>query len=299
MAARLRALPWLALLVGAISVLAIGCGGDDDDADADGDSRTPIPAPSFTVESTMGRLATEGKLTIGVKFDQPGFGFKDPITGKVDGFDVALAEEIGRALGLEEDQLVFVEAVSARRVELLQSDAVDLVIATMTITEERRKSVDFSRPYYVAGQSILVREETDDIDEADDLDGRKVCTVKGSTSATNLEKAAAQAELVLLETYADCVAELKDGRVEAVSTDASILLQFVARDATLKLVGEAFSEEPYGIGVKQGRDDLVAFVNTVLANMLEDGRWDAIYDEYVGSVPGLPDAEGARGRPPE
>jgi glutamate transport system substrate-binding protein len=296
--AGILARPWLAVVALALVAVAVAaCGGDDDD-NGPGE-RTPIPAPTFSVESTMGQLAAGGKITIGVKFDQPGFGFKDSITGEVDGFDVALGKEIGRALGLEGDQVEFVQAVTARRIELLETDEVDLIIATMTITDERRQQVDFSSPYYVAGQSILVRDETDDIDGVDDLDGRTVCTVQGSTSATNLQRAAPDSDPVLLETYADCVAQLKERNVDAVTTDDSILLQFVARDETLKLVGDTFSEEPYGIGVKKGKEDLVGFLDTVLADMMADGRWDAIYAEYVGSVPGFPDADEARGRLPE
>ena len=293
--------PWrrhvglLTAAIAVLTVLAVACGGNDDD-DPPFNNGTAIPAPTFSADSTMGQLAAAGTITIGVKFDQPGFGFKDPITSEVDGFDIALAKEVARALGIDEDRIEFVEAVTARRVELLQTDAADLVIATMTITDERKKSVDFTRPYYVAGQSILVRLETEDIDEADDLNGRTVCTVEGSTSALNLEQAAPDAEAVLVESYTDCVAQLKDGRVEAVTTDDSILLQYVARDDSLKIVGETFSEEPYGVGVKKGREDLVAFVDTILANMIEDGRWDALYAEYIGSVAGFPSADTARAR---
>ncbi len=286
--------PWLVVAVlGAVLVLA-ACGGDDDD-DGD-DPGTPIAPPTFAAGSTMGQLAARGKVIIGVKFDQPGFGFKDPVTNDVDGFDVALAREIARSLGLADGQVEFVEAVTARRIALLQGGDVDLVVATMTITEERKQSVDFSRPYYVAGQSILVREENDDIDEVDDLNGRRVCSVEGSTSAANLERAAPRSERVLLEAYTDCVAQLKDGRVEAVTTDDSILLQFIARDASMKLVGATFSEEPYGIGVAKGQADLVAFLDTILTNMLEDGRWDRLYNQYVGNVAGFPSAGAAKDR---
>ncbi len=289
--------PWLlAAAFGAGLVLAACGGDDDDDPDDPDDPGTPIAAPTFAPDSTMGRLQAGGKLVVGVKFDQPGFGFKDPITGEVDGFDVALGREIGRALGLEEDQIEFVEAVTARRIALLEGGDVDIVIATMTITEERKQSVDFSRPYYVAGQSILVSADNDDIEEVEDLNGRRVCSVEGSTSAANLERSAPRAERVLLEAYTDCVSQLKDGTVEAVTTDDSILLQFIARDQSMKIVGDTFSEEPYGIGVAKGREDLVAFLDTILNNMLEDGRWERLYDQYVGGVAGFPTADEAKDR---
>jgi glutamate transport system substrate-binding protein len=278
-----------------MALVSAACGGDDDDGGADGPG-TAIPAPTFSPDSTMGQLAARGRLVVGVKFDQPGFGFKDPVTGNVDGFDVALGREIGRALGLEADQIEFVEAVTAQRIALLQGGDVDIVIATMTITDERRQQVDFSRPYYVAGQSILVLAENEDIEGVDDLDGRRVCSVEGSTSAANLERSAPRAERVLREAYTHCVAELKDGSVDAVTTDDSILLQFVARDRTMKIVGDTFSEEPYGIGVAKGQEDLIVFLDAILDDMLEDGRWDSLYEQHIGSVPGFPTAEAAKER---
>jgi ABC-type amino acid transport substrate-binding protein len=287
----------LLAMLAAVALIAAACGGDDDDDDDDDGGNDAVP--TFAADSTMGKLKAAGKLTVGVKFDQPGFGLKDPASGKVDGFDVAIAKEIANALGLKEDQVEFVEAISANRIPFLQEDKVDLVIATMTINAERKQQIDFSRPYFLAGQSILVKKDNNSIKTVDDLNGKTVCSVQGSTSEKNVQSKAPQANLQSLTTYAACVSGVKDGRYEAVSTDDIILAGFAAADSSLKLVGGQFTQEPYGIGVKKGKDDFVQFIDALLAQWLEDGTWDKIYEKYLGKVEGLPSAEEARGKLPK
>lgn len=294
---------FLLAMIALIATMALvaACGDDDDD---NGGSNKPTTAPTqaaaptFAADSTMGKIVAKGKLTVGVKFDQPGFGLKDPVTGKVDGFDVQVAKEIGKALGLKEDQIEFVEAVSANRIPFLQEDKVDLVIATMTINADRKTQIDFSRPYYLAGQSILVKKDNTTIKTVDDLNGKNVCSVQGSTSEKNVKAKAPQANLLSLTGYAACVDAMKSGRVEAVSTDDIILAGFAASDNTLKLVGGQFTQEPYGIGVKKGKTDFVQFIDALLAKELGDGTWDKIYDKYLGKVEGLPKAADARAKLP-
>jgi ABC-type amino acid transport substrate-binding protein len=287
----------LLAMLAAVALIAAACGGDDDDDDDDDGGNDAVP--TFAADSTMGKLKAAGKLTVGVKFDQPGFGLKDPASGKVDGFDVAIAKEIANALGLKEDQVEFVEAISANRIPFLQEDKVDLVIATMTINAERKQQIDFSRPYFLAGQSILVKKDNNSIKTVDDLNGKTVCSVQGSTSEKNVQSKAPQANLQSLTTYAACVSGVKDGRYEAVSTDDIILAGFAAADSSLKLVGGQFTQEPYGIGVKKGKDDFVQFIDALLTQWLEDGTWDKIYEKYLGKVEGLPSAEEARGKLPK
>jgi len=291
----------LLAMVASFALLATACGGDDDDDDDDADptvAATAVAVPTYAADSTMGKIAAAKKMTVGVKFDQPGFGLKDPTTGEVDGFDVAIAKEIGKALGLKEEEVVFVESISANRIPFLQEDKVDLVVATMTINEDRKKQIEFSRPYFLAGQSILVKKENTTITKVEDLNGKKVCSVQGSTSEKNVQAKAPQAELQSLTTYAACVSGMKDGRYEAVSTDDIILAGFAATDSSLKLVGGQFTQEPYGIGMKLGKKDMQAFVDALLAQWLADGTWDRIYDEYLGKVEGLPKAADARAKLP-
>src|SRR5215212_5197582 len=242
----------------AIGTLAISCGGDDDKPSG-GSSSSSSPTsskPTFPAGSTMDTIVKRGKIVIGVKYDVPLFGLLDPATRKVDGFDVAMGKEIAKELGLSESQIEFVEAISANRIPYLQEDKADLIISTMTINEDRKQQIEFSRPYYLAGQSILVKKDNSTIKGINDLNGRRVCSVQGSTSEMNVASRAPQAELLSLQVYSACVSAMKDGRVEAVSTDDIILAGFAAADKDLKLVGQNFTTEAYGIGIKKGKTDM-------------------------------------------
>ena len=284
------------MLLALVSMMALvaACGDDDDDDDDTGGDPTQAPAPTFAAESTMGKIQAAGKMTVGVKFDQPGFGLKDPVSGKVDGFDVAIAKEIGKSLGLEEGDIEFVESISANRIPYMQEDKVDMVAATMTINADRKTQIEFSRPYFLAGQSILVKKDNTTITKVADLNGKTVCSVQGSTSEKNVQTNAPQATLQSLTTYAACVQGMKDGRYEAVSTDDIILAGFAASDSTLKLVGGQFTKEPYGLGFKKGKTDMSQYVDSLLAKWLADGTWDRIYNQYLGKVEGLPKPADAR-----
>jgi ABC-type amino acid transport substrate-binding protein len=237
-------------------------------------------AASFAADSTLGQIQAKGKLTCGVKFDVIAFGFRNPTSGDVEGFDADLCREIATALGVEPE---FVEAISANRIPFLLEDRVDVVISTMTRTAERLEEIDFSKIYYLAGQKILVKSDSS-YQTVDDLvtAAVKVCSAQGSTSEANLRtEGVAEANLVLFPTYSEAATALLDGRCEAVSTDDSILFGLAQQNEGLEVRGDAFSEEPLGIGIKKGKEDLVAFVNGVLDAMAADGRWAALYDEHI------------------
>jgi ABC-type amino acid transport substrate-binding protein len=285
---------WLLVaFVAAFAVLAMACGDDADDDDGSTGSSQP-PAQTFPAGSTMDTIAKRGKIIIGVKYDVPLFGLQDPVSRRVDGFDVALGKEIAKALGLQESQVEFVEAITANRIPFLLEDKADLVISTFTINDMRKEQIDFSRPYFKAGQSILVKRENTTIRTYNDLAGKGVCSQAGSTSENNIKAMAPQAQLLTLPAIAACVQAMKDGRVEAVSTDDVQLSAFAVSDNTLKLVGGQFSTELYGVGIKKGKQDLVTFVNDVIAKMLQDGRWEKMYTDYLGKVEGMPPAATAK-----
>jgi ABC-type amino acid transport substrate-binding protein len=290
-----------ALLIGVVAlvaVFAVACGDDDDGGNSGDGAATPAASPSFAAGSTMAQIVQRGKLTVGVKYDVPLFGLLDPVSRKVDGFDVALAKEIAKELGLKEDQVEFVEAISANRIPYLQEDKADLVISTMTINADRKQQIEFSRPYYLAGQSILVKSDNNNINSVNDLNGKRVCSAQGSTSEQNIKDKAPQAELLSLQTYSACVSSMKDGRVDAVSTDDIILAGFAASDKSLKLAGGQFTQEAYGVGIKKGKTDMAQFVTEVITKMVEDGRWEELYNQYLGNVGGLPSAADAKSKLP-
>jgi ABC-type amino acid transport substrate-binding protein len=257
-----------------------GCGDDDDDGDGGGDEAAE--QREFPAGTTMARLQEAGKITIGVKFDVPPFGFRNPQSGDVEGFDVDLGRAIAEELGVEPD---FIEAISDNRIPFLQRGTADLILSTMTITGERDKEIDFSDPYYVARGRILVPEDSD-IQGLEDLAGNSVCTALGSTYEETLREDAPDADLRLVDSYSECLELLQNGAVDAISTDDVILTGMIIQDDSLKLVGDPLTIEPYGAGIKNGDTELQGFVNEVVEAYKSDGRWAASYEKWVGQYTG-------------
>ena len=249
-------------------------------------SPAPVDSPAMSPEAslaggpTVDQIKAAGKLVCGVKFDVIAFGFRNPTSGEIEGFDADLCREIAAALGVEPE---FVEAISANRIPFLQEDRVDIVVSTMTRNEERLGQIDFSKIYYLAGQRILVKADSA-YQEVEDLvtAGVPVCSGQGSTSETNLrDKGVSEDNLVLFATYSEAAQALLDGRCDAVSTDDSILFGLAQQNDGLEVRGATFTEEPLGIGIKKGKDDLVAFINGVLDGMAASGRWAELYDTHI------------------
>jgi glutamate transport system substrate-binding protein len=288
---------WLApVLLSLLALLAGACGSDDDPAVESGgdDGSTTTEAegpPEFEAGTTMARLQDAGKITVGTKFDQPLFGLKDPVSGDVQGFDVEIAKLIaqrifGGSLDDAADKIEFVETVSANREPFIEEGKVDMVVATYTINDTRKQRIDFAGPYYIAGQDIMVKKGDTSIKSVEDLNGKKVCSVVGSTSIKNVQAKAPQADLsVSFDKYSLCAEALKDGRVQAVTTDNIILLGLIKDSPNdFQLVGETFTEEPYGIGIKKGDDDFRDFINDVLEEIYENGEWEEAFDRTVGEA---------------
>ena len=240
------------------------------------------PATSFAPGTFMATIKQRGVINVGVKYDVPQFGFRNPTTDKVEGFDVDMANEIAKALGVRAN---FVEAVSKNRIPFLTQDKVDIVFSTMTINEERKKQIDFSDVYYVAAQTFLTRKGSPMTIET--ASGKNVCTAKGSTSELNLPALQPGVKITLQDGYAQCVQLLRNRQVDAVSTDDVILLQFLKQSPNdFEISSETFSTEPYGAGIKKGRQGFVPFVNGVIKAMKDDGRWANIYKKWVTPVTG-------------
>ncbi len=272
---------WLVSLLAVVALLGAACGGDDadDDGDAGGNEE---PAGEFEAGTTMAEIVEKGTITIGVKYDVPPFGFKNPQTDEIEGFDVDMGKEIADALGVEAE---FVEAISDNRIPFLKDGTVDLILSTMTITTDREYEIDFSNPYFIAHGRILVPGDSD-IAGIEDLAGKKVCTAIGSTYEATLKEQAPDATLELVDTYSECFELIQNGAVDAVSTDDVILTGMIIQDDSLKLVGDELTTEPYGIGMVDGSTEWQAFVNEVLDGVKSSGRWGEIYDEWVGQYTG-------------
>ena len=248
------------LAVAALALSACGSGS----ADEPGVSAKP----TLEAGTTMAKIATAGKMKVGTKFDQPGFGLKG-LDGTLTGFDVEVAKIIAGAMGVKAENIEWVESPSKLREELIEKGTVDLVAATYTINDKRKERITFAGPYYVAGQQLMVKSDNAKIKAPADLKAnpdQKVCSVTGSTPAEQIKPyLASPSQLVLFDVYDKCANALRTGQVQAVTTDNVILLGFVSKsDNAFKLVGEQFTKEPYGIGIKKGDVKFCEFINKTL-----------------------------------
>jgi glutamate transport system substrate-binding protein len=224
-----------------------------------------------------------GKVRIGIKFDQPGLGFKK--SGTYEGFDVDVARYVARQLGYSDDQIVFKEAPSKQREAMLQNGDVDMIFASYSITDERQKAVSFAGPYFVAGQDLMVRADDHDINGVNDLNGKRLCSVTGSTSAQVVkERFASHVQLMEQPGYAECATALFSGIVDAVTTDDIILAGLAANArGRLRLIGKPFTQEYYGVGIKKGNNALGRKIDAAITQMEQDGSWQrAINDNTRG-----------------
>lgn len=244
------------------------------------------PAAKAKEGTVLRKIQDRGRVLIGVKYDVPLFGYLNPQTNKVEGFDVAMGKEIAKKIFGDETKVEWKQAVSKDRIPFLQQDVVDLVISTMTINADREKEIDFSSVYYLAGQSLLVPKDSA-IKGIKDTAGKNVCSAKGSTSEQNITKFAPQAKLVLFDSYSECVTAMTGKRADAVSTDDIILMGFASQNKDLKLVGGQFTYEPYGIGIKKGATELQTLVNGVLTDLKTSGRWAELFKKEVGDKSGV------------
>ncbi len=221
-------------------------------------------------------------LTIGIKFDQPGLGQKTP--NGYEGFDVDVATYIAKELGVDASNIEFVEAKSADRETLIKNGDVDFIVATYSITDKRKAEVDFAGPYFVAHQDLLVRADESSITGPDSLNGKKLCSVTGSTSAQRVkDEFANQVDLQEYGGYSECLTGLESGAVDAITTDDTILAGLAAaNEGKFKLVGKGFSDENYGVGLKKGDTELRDKINAAIQKMEDDGSWKASLEKHLG-----------------
>ncbi|GLK09502.1 glutamate-binding protein [Streptosporangium carneum] len=238
---------------------------------------------------TAGLTACSGgsdKFVVGIKFDQPGLGQKQP-DGSFKGFDVDVAKYVAKELGYKDDQIQFKEAISANRESFIQQGQVNIVAATYSITDDRKKKVGFAGPYLVTGQDILTRADDTTINSVDDLKTKKVCGAQGSSSPKRLVDKFGDAwksqYLTEQQGYGACLPLLENKQVDAISTDATILAGFATQSpGKFRLVGKPFSEEKYGIGVKLEDKETREKINKAVEKMFQDGSWKKAVDANFG-----------------
>ncbi|MEQ3553996.1 glutamate ABC transporter substrate-binding protein [Pseudonocardia nematodicida] len=279
----------------ASALVLAGCGQEGAPGGGEASGYEPVVAENVTVEGspTFQAMQDRGRVVIGVRDDQPGLGFQDATTGEFTGFDVDMARMVAGGLGFGPDQIDYRVVPSAAREDVIERGEIDYMVGTYTINDNRKERVGFAGPYYVAGQGLLVRADDEEITGPDTLQGKIVCSVTGSTPIQRVRDEGLTDQIVEFQTYSQCVDQLLNNQVDAVTTDDAILLGYASQNSEqLKLAGDTFSEEPYGIGVP--RDD-TAFrnkVNDLLQAADDDGTWQTIYDGTLGEsgTPGTPPA---------
>jgi putative glutamine transport system substrate-binding protein len=252
-------------------VMAAGCG--------------PTGVPRAREGTLLRKVQDRGRLIVGVKHGHPTFGYRDPKTHAVNGFDPAVGREIAAHIFGEQERVEFTETITRDRIPFLQSGRVDVVLSTMTITEERLKQIEFSVVYYVAGQRLLVPKGSP-IKGVADLDGKRVATTRDSTAELNLRKQNG-VKVVLFDTHSEGVQALLRGEVDAESTDDTTLYGLALLNPGLEVVGAPFSYEPYGAGIASGHPEFLELVNSVIRKLKTSSRWKEIWKAEIGERLGI------------
>ena len=263
----------------------------DPDSSCDPDDPTPSLGPpdplgqpgDVPAGSYMAEIRERGTLRAGVGVDTLLFGFLNPQSGNIEGFDVEMARLVAEAIFGDPDRVELVPVTSAERVDALQEGRVDLVVKTMTINCDRWASINFSTVYYESGQRLLVGAGTD-VQDIADLGTEPICAVSGTTSLATLQSLGVTT--IEASGWTECLVEFQQGAAVGVSTDDTILAGLAAQDPFAMVVGDAFSEEPYGIGLPKDHPEFTRFVNAVLEQAKSDGTWQALYDEWLATVLG-------------
>jgi len=232
---------------------------------------------------TLQDVKARGKLIVGVKTDYPPLGFLDK-KGVNKGIDIDIAKTLSKELFGNEDAVEFVSVTSQNRIPLLTAGKIDLIAATLTITEQRKKEVDFSIPYFITAQTVLVRADSK-ITKYQDLTGKKVATIRGSTGDTAIGELVPDAERIIFERNFEALQALKEGRVEAFVQDFVLLFNLLQKNPGLKMASlQPFRPGRYGLAVRKGDTEWLGFINATLTKMKETGEYGKLLDKWFGPV---------------
>lgn len=257
-----------------------GATGDAGDGSASGNPWTVATDVTLDGSPTFEKMTDADKVVIGVKNDQPGLGYEDAATGTRSGFDIDIARWIAASLGFDEDKIEYQTIPSANREQAIVNGDIDYYVGTYSITDKRKEQIDFAGPYFITGQGLLVAKDNTDINGPDDVAGKIVCSVTGSTPLQRIREEYNPGDTVEYDTYSQCVEQLKAGSVDAITTDEAILAGYVAQEPdALKIAGEPFSEERYGVGLPKGDTVLKGHINALFNDNPE--IWTAIFDKNL------------------
>ncbi|AQQ15452.1 ABC transporter glutamine-binding protein GlnH precursor [Corynebacterium glaucum] len=275
----------------ALSLSIAACGGSDSSSSG-GDG-------GASGEGLLSHIEA-GNVTLGTKYDQPGLGLREP-DGSMSGLDVDIAtyvvNSIAKDNGWNEPTITWRETPSAQRETLIQNGEVDMITATYSVNKSRSETVNFGGPYLLTHQALLVQDANTDINGLEDLDGKILCSVTGSTPAQKVKDTLPGVQLQEYDTYSSCVEALRQGNVDALTTDATILGGYAAQSpGTFKLVdlekdGKPFTNEHYGIGLKKDDTAATEAINKALQAMYDDGSFDKFVDENIDGGQGVEKAK--------
>jgi ABC-type amino acid transport substrate-binding protein len=225
-----------------------------------------------------------GQFLAGVKTDFPPFGYLNN-NGKYSGFDIEIARYFAAAFFHDERRVKLVPVTTGSRIPFLYSGWIDLVVATMTITDDRKRVLEFSEPYFVSGSLFLVTQSSS-VNGLQDVGGKTVAVIEGSIQAQDLKQIAPQVELRSFATVSEVLPALKDGNVDAFCQDDVLVLKLAESDPDLKVVGKPFLPRPYAVAVRKGETEFITWINEQLANMKNDGTYQRLWEKYFGDIEG-------------
>ncbi|MGP0584342.1 glutamate ABC transporter substrate-binding protein [Paenibacillus timonensis] len=278
---------WRLISIAAVCALAVlaGCANNGAGGNTAGDGGNAAPTAGESGSGALGKIKDRGKLLVGVKYDTKLFGLKDPASGNVEGFDIDISKAIAKHILGDENAVELKEVTSKTRIPMLNNGEIDMIVATMTITEERKKEVDFSDVYFQAGQSLLVKKGSPITGIENLTADSTVLGSKGSTSVKNIREKVNGIKVLEFDNYQDAFNALKAGQGDALTTDDAILYGMSAQDPNYEVVGKPFTDEPYGIAVQKGNSDIVQAINDTLKELHDSGEYDKIYEKWIGKKP--------------
>ena len=247
-------------------------------------SYAPDAGLTVPAGSTMQAIRDRGTLVVGVSADTLLMGSRDPLSGQIEGFDIDVLHLVSAALfDGDRNKLQFRVITSGQRLDVLKNHEVDLVARTFTMNCARWQEIGFSAEYLDAGQKVLVTRDST-ATSIDDLAGQRVCAPEATTTLSRLQDDYPEITAVSAPTHTGCLVLFQEGKVDGITGDDTILAGFAAQDPYAKVVGDAFSSEPYGVGVPADQVDLVRYVNAVLDQAKADGTWAAMYDRWLNAL---------------
>ncbi|MFT4086000.1 MAG: glutamate ABC transporter substrate-binding protein [Gordonia sp. (in: high G+C Gram-positive bacteria)] len=275
-----------------VSTGYVPTGGDDQNCDMSSlRPLSPMPDPGhMPANSSMEQIYQRGSLIVGTDIGSNPLSFRDPISGDIEGFDVDVAHWISEAIFGDPDRIEFRILATDDRLKALENGEVDVVVKSMSITCKRLQSVYFSAPYYAASQRVLAYRNSG-IDSVTGLTGKSTCATRGSTSIDRVKNMVPSVKVISTNSWADCLVLLQQGQVDTITSDDTILAGIAAQDPWVKMVGQSFGAEDYGVGIAKNKPDLVRFVNGVLEQRRADGSWNTSYNRWLSVLgPGSPPA---------